>query len=953
MINTQKCSNKIAIIIVSYNSKHLMRNCIDSIRKNADCDYKIVVVDNASTDGVIEYLEAQEDIILIKNSENNGFAKACNQGVKAINDTQYKDADLFFLNNDTRICQGTIRNLQKALYSSEDFGAAGAVSNYAGNNQQLNIIFDTVDDYIDYGQQLNNVENPIYEERVRLSGFALLVKNNIFKQAGGFDEDFTPGYFEDDALSMQILKLSYRLICVGSAFVYHAGSQSFIQNSDTNDILIRHQNLFYKKYGFDILKYSDYNEALLKYISYDSDSSFNFLELGSGLGADLKMIRSVFKNAKVYGIERNPYLRDIASKTEIIYESLEELFINEKGVSFDILVYDSESEDFSLTQSEYNIIDQICNTNCITINAPSSYKNFDFEKIKMVIWDLDDTFWHGTLSEGDIDFVETNIELVRTLTNCGIINSISSKNNEKDVLEKLSEAGIADLFVFNDINWNNKGAQIQSKIKNMGLRAGNVLFIDDNPHNLEEAKSYEKDLMTALPDFIPYIDVYYANAIQVDPDHDRLKKYKLLESKRLAEKVSTSKEDFLRESNIEVTICRNCLDEIERISELVSRTNQLNYTKNRDDKKLLKSLILNDWNENAYIRVKDRFGDYGIVGFYCYNRREKHLEHFLFSCRIIGMGIEQYIYNAIGCPEFTIKEPVVIPLLHNKKVDWIHENDFKGDSTTNQQGQIRILFKGPCDLSGIEVYLSGGSITTEFNYVNDNGVITTGQNHSIHIRESYELSQQEIDDIITSVPFLSDGDFTTKLFESEYHIICYSLLQDLNAGLYQNKKTGRYISFSDKRTDITNPDVWDDLINGRVQNHGYKFTRKELELFSEKWKFIGAIAPTMLIENLDFIVNHVKGSPTIILLTGSEKTFGDEGPELSEMAQVYRNIKPGIIDFADRHPNVKVINPSEFIKCRDDYADNINHYSKNIQFEIAGRICEVINDKVDELSKRI
>lgn len=71
---------------------------------------------------------------------------------------------------------------------------------------------------------------------------------------------------------------------------------------------------------------------------------------------------------------------------------------------------------------------------------------FDFSSIKIIIWDLDDTFWIGTLSEGPVTPVETNIELVKRLTDCGIVNTICSKNDPSPVMEKLTELGISDYF---------------------------------------------------------------------------------------------------------------------------------------------------------------------------------------------------------------------------------------------------------------------------------------------------------------------------------------------------------------------------------------------------------------------------------------------------------------------------------------------------------------------------
>ena len=91
----------------------------------------------------------------------------------------------------------------------------------------------------------------------------------------------------------------------------------------------------------------------------------------------------------------------------------------------------------------------------------------DFKKIKLVIWDLDETFWTGTLSEGNVSTPANNIALVKHLTDCGIINSICSKNNESEVLPELEKLGLQDYFVFKSINWEPKGQRVAALIKNM------------------------------------------------------------------------------------------------------------------------------------------------------------------------------------------------------------------------------------------------------------------------------------------------------------------------------------------------------------------------------------------------------------------------------------------------------------------------------------------------------
>ena len=337
-----RLAKPVVIVVVSYNSKAVMQANIESIRKYADeGSYKIVVVDNASTDGVAEWLSQQEDILFIRNLHNAGYGPACNQGVKATVGVGFEDSDIFILNNDTRITPGAIEMLKEALYSSADTGAVGCVANRAGNKQQIDVIFDNVEDYISYGEK-NNVPMDIpCIERVRLSGFGMLIRRDVWDEIGGFDEDFVPGYFEDDALSMEILRRGYRLKVVRNSFIYHIGTESF-KNVDIDSYVYKNYQLFMKKYGFDIIPYSDASGDVVSHIPYMQEDRFYVLHFGCGLGADIKAVRSVFPNSIVKGIEGIDSLRNIASATEAVYKSLEDYISDNDDQKIDVLVISKE-----------------------------------------------------------------------------------------------------------------------------------------------------------------------------------------------------------------------------------------------------------------------------------------------------------------------------------------------------------------------------------------------------------------------------------------------------------------------------------------------------------------------------------------------------------------------------------------------------------------------------------
>ena len=105
---------------------------------------------------------------------------------------------------------------------------------------------------------------------------------------------------------------------------------------------------------------------------------------------------------------------------------------------------------------------------------------YQFDKIKLVIWDLDDTFWKGTLSEGAVNIPVAHRELLDHLTDIGIVNSICSKNDFESTTDYLEKNGLAEYFVFPSIDWSPKGQRVKPLIADMQLRPANVLFLDDN-----------------------------------------------------------------------------------------------------------------------------------------------------------------------------------------------------------------------------------------------------------------------------------------------------------------------------------------------------------------------------------------------------------------------------------------------------------------------------------------
>lgn len=278
--------------------------------------------------------------------------------------------------------------------------------------------------------------------------------------------------------------------------------------------------------------------------------------------------------------------------------------------------------------------------------------------LKLIIWDLDDTLWQGTLADGDdvVPFAQRT-EMIRAFNARGVLQSICSKNDFETAKARLQALDLWDEFVFPHIAFTPKPQAIAAIIEDMQLRAANVLFVDDNPVNLNEVRFCLPDIQT-LDITRPDADAWLADQLaQQTGTRSRIADYRMLEAKkrdRVAD-ASLSNEDFLR--SCEIRVCTpygmEALDHVDRIAELINRSNQLNYTQSRVAAEDLCSDIIDVLSHiSMAVFAWDKYGDYGLIGFVMirvecvgYKLHAFEIVHFVFSCRAMHMGMEQFVID--------------------------------------------------------------------------------------------------------------------------------------------------------------------------------------------------------------------------------------------------------------------------------------------------------------------
>lgn len=537
------------------------------------------------------------------------------------------------------------------------------------------------------------------------------------------------------------------------------------------------------------------------------------------------------------------------------------------------------------------------------------------DKIKLIIWDLDETFWYGTISEEGYTLPDSHVKLVKDLTDAGIINSICSKNEYDSTKAELTKLGLWDYFVFASINWENKGKRIKSIIDQMALRPVNVLFIDDNTFNIQEAKHYLPDLQVAMPDIIPNIISQVDRLTKKDTSHKRLKQYKVLEEKAIVAESYDSNEEFLFSSNIQVQIHHDCMSVAERLHELLLRTNQLNYTKKRISLDELRSILKNPSYYCGYVTVTDNFGDYGIVGFFA--ETGGRLEHFLFSCRTMGQMIEQWVYAQLNFPKLEVVGEVRTQLNQTDCPEWINQNIAQSKTINRVQSlNCKILLKGPCDLSNAQSYLNlGDNVVSEFTYVKqDTGQVIDTHNHSLHIRGLLEYSEKDKQEIINDCAFVDSEMLQGTFFQNKYDVIFLSSLVESVYHIYQKKNSSLKV-------------VYRSSVDSELDKK-----------FMEQYGCVGLTTPEEYEDFLVWSLDHLPASTTLCIILGATLS----SPHTQTIAERHRQINEVVIKIAASNPRLRYIRVDDFIKSERDITDSINHYQTRVYYEIAQEMLRII-----------
>lgn len=306
-----------AFVILSFNAKDILRECLEAIDSTCNGDtYEVVVVDSASTDGVRDYLRAKERIKLLFNDKFPGFAEGCNQGAAAAE----KDSDIFLLNNDAIITPHAVFWLRIGLYEDDKTGAVGPLSNNAVAFQKLAGNAQTKNEWLEVAKRVNLPQSDYARKAHWLQGHALLVRRKVWDELKGLDTRYQYGCGEDNDFGLAVNAAGYYTTVCNNAFVFHYGSVS-MKNSSPEENRIKNENMakLNEKWGIDWVRDAFTRFGILENAIKPISGPIRILEVNSGFGNIWNIFCHNNPGAEVYCIEKNPNIVNVAKNYLNIY----------------------------------------------------------------------------------------------------------------------------------------------------------------------------------------------------------------------------------------------------------------------------------------------------------------------------------------------------------------------------------------------------------------------------------------------------------------------------------------------------------------------------------------------------------------------------------------------------------------------------------------------------------
>jgi|WetSurMetagenome_2_1015567.scaffolds.fasta_scaffold138047_1 GT2 family glycosyltransferase len=234
----------VSVIILNYNSKKFLEKCLGSVFRSNYPDLEVVFVDNASTDGSVDFIKerfgSKSSLIIVQNSENLGFAEGNNAGMRIASGEYF-----VLLNNDTEVDENWLLELVSVMESDCRIGAAQCKLISANERKRLDSAGGFIDRFgfsiergageEDWGQYDNK------DEIFYAKGAGFAVRRCVLNEIGFLDKDYFL-YFEETDLCWRIWLSGYRIVFAPKSVVYHFGFGSILVTKPRKNLTFEYHN---------------------------------------------------------------------------------------------------------------------------------------------------------------------------------------------------------------------------------------------------------------------------------------------------------------------------------------------------------------------------------------------------------------------------------------------------------------------------------------------------------------------------------------------------------------------------------------------------------------------------------------------------------------------------------------------------------------------------------------
>ena len=287
--------------------------------------------------------------------------------------------------------------------------------------------------------------------------------------------------------------------------------------------------------------------------------------------------------------------------------------------------------------------------------------------LKLIAVDGDNTLWRGVVGEDGIDGVAIDEgaralqRRLKALAENGVILALLSKNDERDVAEILARRedmvlGAEDLLAVG-VNWRAKAENLEEIAERFGVGDDAILFLDDSPVEIAAMRAARPGVLVGqIPQTPDEIARFAEHFWLLDPppatqeDRRRMEMYRDDAARHDAARAAPTLQAFFSNLDLKVEIAEAGAGDMARLAQLTQRTNQFNATLARFSEHELNAWAASQSRQLFGVRVRDRFGDYGLVGVIGVEEEPGRLSVPLFtlSCRALGRGVEHRMAARIG-----------------------------------------------------------------------------------------------------------------------------------------------------------------------------------------------------------------------------------------------------------------------------------------------------------------